>query len=98
MSTFQDFQASQRAQIGEKLTRGKGAGSMPAIGQSTAEESRTKLQLSLKIPIWCSLPQVWWRNKPGAAPVVAKSQRIWEPTVGVVTKPFALRAKKNDSG
>ena len=33
--------ASQKIQIGEKLTRGKGAGSMPSIGQSAAEEIRS---------------------------------------------------------
>ena len=40
--------ASQKIQIGEKLTRGKGAGSMPQIGQEAAEESRDEIAALLK--------------------------------------------------
>ena len=40
--------ASQKVQIGEKLTRGKGAGSMPAIGQSAAEESKDEIADALR--------------------------------------------------
>ncbi len=52
--------ASQKIQIGEKLTSGKGAGSMPQIGQEAAEESRDEIAKHFsRIRIWYLLLPAW---------------------------------------
>lgn len=80
-------------QIGEKLTKGLGAGAQPEIGQKAAEESAEELQAAVKgadmVFVTCGMGG---GTGTGAAPVVAKiakDQGIL--TVGVVTKPFNLR-------
>ena len=76
-------------QIGEKLTKGLGAGAQPEIGQKAAEESAEELQAAVKgadmVFVTCGMGG---GTGTGAAPVVAKiakDQGIL--TVGVVTKP-----------
>ena len=82
-------------QIGEKLTKGLGAGAQPEIGQKAAEESAEELSEVVKgadmIFVTCGMGG---GTGTGAAPVVAqiaKDQGIL--TVGVVTKPFKFEAK-----
>lgn len=82
-------------QIGEKLTKGLGAGAQPEIGQKAAEESIEELAAAIKgadmIFVTCGMGG---GTGTGAAPVVAqiaKEQGIL--TVGVVTKPFKFEAK-----
>lgn len=82
-------------QIGEKLTKGLGAGAQPEIGQKAAEESMEELASAVKgadmIFVTCGMGG---GTGTGAAPVVAqiaKEQGIL--TVGVVTKPFKFEAK-----
>ena len=82
-------------QIGEKLTKGLGAGAQPEIGQKAAEESAEELQAAVKgadmVFVTCGMGG---GTGTGAAPVVAKiakDQGIL--TVGVVTKPFRFEAK-----
>ena len=82
-------------QIGEKLTKGLGAGAQPEIGQKAAEESAEELAAVVKgadmIFVTCGMGG---GTGTGAAPVVAqiaKEQGIL--TVGVVTKPFKFEAK-----
>lgn len=82
-------------QIGEKLTKGLGAGAQPEIGQKAAEESAEELAAAVKgadmIFVTCGMGG---GTGTGAAPVVAqlaKEQGIL--TVGVVTKPFKFEAK-----
>lgn len=82
-------------QIGEKLTKGLGAGAQPEIGQKAAEESVEELSAAIKgadmIFVTCGMGG---GTGTGAAPVVAniaKEQGIL--TVGVVTKPFKFEAK-----
>ena len=82
-------------QIGEKLTKGLGAGAQPEIGQKAAEESAEELQAAVKgadmVFVTCGMGG---GTGTGAAPVVAKiakDQGIL--TVGVVTKPFKLDRK-----
>lgn len=82
-------------QIGEKLTKGLGAGAQPEIGQKAAEESAEELASAVKgadmIFVTCGMGG---GTGTGAAPVVAqiaKEQGIL--TVGVVTKPFKFEAK-----
>ena len=83
-------------QIGEKLTKGLGAGAKPEVGQSAAEESAEELAAAVKgadmVFVTCGMGG---GTGTGAAPVVAKiakDQGIL--TVGVVTKPFKFEAKQ----
>jgi cell division protein FtsZ len=82
-------------QIGEKLTKGLGAGAQPEIGQKAAEETSEEISAHLKgadmVFVTCGMGG---GTGTGAAPVVAKlakDQGIL--TVGVVTKPFKFEAK-----
>ena len=88
--------ASQKIQIGEKLTRGKGAGSMPAIGQNAAEESKDEIAALLKDTDMVFVTAgMGGGTGTGAAPVVAKiAKDMGILTVGVVTKPFAFEGKR----
>ncbi len=83
-------------QIGEKLTKGLGAGAQPEIGQKAAEESSEELASMVKgadmVFVTCGMGG---GTGTGAAPIVAgiaKEQGIL--TVGVVTKPFKFEAKQ----
>lgn len=83
-------------QIGEKLTKGLGAGAKPEIGAKAAEESAEELAAAIKgadmVFVTCGMGG---GTGTGAAPVVAKiakDQGIL--TVGVVTKPFKFEAKQ----
>lgn len=87
--------APKLIQIGEKLTKGLGAGAQPEVGQKAAEESAEELAAAVKgadmIFVTCGMGG---GTGTGAAPVVAqiaKEQGIL--TVGVVTKPFKFEAK-----
>lgn len=88
--------ASQKIQIGEKLTRGKGAGSMPAIGQNAAEESKDEIAALLKDTDMVFVTAgMGGGTGTGAAPVVAKiAKDMGILTVGVVTKPFGFEGKR----
>ncbi len=87
--------ASQKIQIGEKLTRGLGAGADPEIGRKAAEESRDTIAAALAGADMVFITAgMGGGTGTGAAPVVAacaKEQGIL--TVGVVTKPFAFEGK-----
>lgn len=87
--------ASTTIQIGEKLTKGLGAGAQPEIGQKAAEESAEELTQAIKgadmVFVTCGMGG---GTGTGAAPVVAKiSKDMGILTVGVVTKPFKFEAK-----
>ncbi len=82
-------------QIGEKLTKGLGAGANPEIGQAAAEESSEDISSAVKgadmVFVTCGMGG---GTGTGAAPVVAKIAREQGIlTVGVVTKPFKFEAK-----
>ena len=82
--------APKRMQIGEKLTRGLGAGAQPEIGQKAAEESRDDILDTLR-----GADMVFVTAGIGAAPVVAECAReIGALTVGVVTRPFSFEGMK----
>lgn len=96
--------ADQKIQIGEKLTKGLGAGADPVIGRGAAEESRDELEAIIKgadlVFVSCGLGG---GTGTGAAPVIAeiaKESNIL--TIGFVTKPFWFeghpRAKAADRG
>ena len=83
-------------QIGEKLTKGLGAGAQPEIGQKAAEESAEELAQAVKVAamvfVTCGMGG---GTRTGAAPVVAKiAKEQGILTVGVVTKPFKFEAKQ----
>lgn len=88
--------ASQKVQIGEKLTKGKGAGSKPDIGKSAAEESNDEIAALLKDTDMVFVTAgMGGGTGTGAAPVVAKiAKDLGILTVGVVTKPFAFEGKR----
>lgn len=82
-------------QIGEKLTKGLGAGARPEIGEKAAEENVEELTQALKgadmVFVTCGMGG---GTGTGAAPVVAKiAKDMGILTVGVVTKPFRFEAK-----
>lgn len=88
--------ATHKIQIGEKITRGKGAGSKPEIGQRAAEESRDEIIAALKGADMVFITAgMGGGTGTGAAPVVAQIAReMGILTVGIVTKPFAFEGQK----
>ncbi len=89
-------QAHQKIQIGEKSTRGKGAGSKPEVGQAAAEENREEIAALLKDTDMVFVTAgMGGGTGTGAAPIVAKiANDMGILTVAVVTKPFAFEGKK----
>ena len=88
--------APTRVQIGEKLTKGLGAGAQPEIGQKAAEESAEELQAAVKgadmVFVTCGMGG---GTGTGAAPVIAQiAKDMGILTVGVVTKPFRFEARQ----
>ena len=96
--------ASQRIQLGAKITQGLGAGSRPEIGRAAAEETIDQVIKSLEGAHMCFIAAgMGGGTGTGAAPVIAKAARdMGILTVGVVTKPFSFegsrRAKSADAG
>lgn len=83
-------------QIGEKLTKGLGAGAKPEIGAKAAEENAEDIQAALKgadmVFVTCGMGG---GTGTGAAPVIAKiAKGMGILTVGVVTKPFRFEARQ----
>lgn len=88
--------APNKIQIGEKLTKGLGAGANPEIGKKAAEESREQLGQSLQgadmVFITCGMGG---GTGTGAAPIIAEiAKEQGALTVGVVTKPFAFEGRR----
>ena len=88
--------ASQKVQIGEKNTQGRGAGSKPEVGAKAAEESRELIQATLRGADMVFITAgMGGGTGTGAAPIVAKVAReLGALTVGIVTKPFAFEGKR----
>ena len=87
--------APKLLQIGEKLTKGLGAGAKPEVGEKAAEESAEEIAAALEgadmVFVTCGMGG---GTGTGAAPVVAKiAKDMGILTVGVVTKPFRFEAK-----
>ena len=88
--------AETKVQIGEKLTKGLGAGGNPEVGQKSAEENLEDLQKFISgsdmVFITCGMGG---GTGTGAAPIIAKiAKDMGILTVGVVTKPFRFEGKK----
>ncbi len=90
--------ASQKIQIGEKLTKGLGAGAQPEIGEKAAEESREEIEAALKgADMVFVTAGMGGGTGTGAAPVVAKiAKDMGILTVGIVTKPFWFEGKTRE--
>ncbi len=92
---LQGCKAPMLLQIGEKLTKGLGAGAKPEIGEKAAEESAEEIAAALKgadmVFVTCGMGG---GTGTGAAPMVAKlAKEMGILTVGVVTKPFRFEAR-----
>lgn len=90
-------QAKIKIQIGEKLTKGLGAGGNPQIGQEAAEESREKIKEVLDGTDMVFITGgLGGGSCSGGAPVVARiaKDELGALTVGVVTKPFLFEGTK----
>ncbi|MBR7148354.1 MAG: cell division protein FtsZ, partial [Firmicutes bacterium] len=88
--------AETKIQIGEKLTRGLGAGANPEVGQKAAEENIDDLQKFISGADMVFITAgMGGGTGTGAAPVIAKAAKdMGILTVGVVTKPFTFEGKK----
>ncbi|MEG2337517.1 MAG: cell division protein FtsZ [Clostridium sp.] len=88
--------AGQKIQIGDKLTRGLGAGANPEIGEKAAQESREEIIQALKgADLVFITAGMGGGTGTGAAPVVAEiAKEMGILTVGVVTKPFAFEGRR----
>jgi cell division protein FtsZ len=88
--------AENRTQLGQKLTRGLGAGGNPVIGQKAAEESRNELQESLQgADLVFIAAGMGGGTGTGAAPILAEvAKEVGALTVGIVTKPFGFEGRK----
>ena len=88
--------ASVKVQLGSKLTKGRGAGADPEIGQRAAEESKDEIANALKGSQMVFITAgMGGGTGTGAAPVVAEIAReLGVLTVGVVTKPFSFEGRR----
>ena len=91
--------APSRLQIGQKLTRGLGAGGNPAIGQKAAEESRDEIATALEgADLVFITAGMGGGTGTGAAPIVAEiAKEMGALTVGVVTRPFIFEGRRRTS-
>ena len=92
---LQICKAPTAIQIGEKLTKGLGAGAQPEVGEKAAEESEELITNAIKgadmVFVTCGMGG---GTGTGAAPVIARiAKDLGILTVGVVTKPFRFEAK-----
>lgn len=88
--------ANKKIQIGEKLTRGLGAGADPNIGKCSAEESKAEIAEALKgADMVFVTAGMGGGTGTGAAPIVAEtSKEMGILTVAVVTKPFPFEGRR----
>ena len=88
--------ATVKVQLGSKLTKGRGAGADPEIGQRAAEESKDEIANALKGSQMVFITAgMGGGTGTGAAPVVAEIAReLGVLTVGVVTKPFSFEGRR----
>ncbi len=88
--------SEQKLQIGDKLTRGLGAGANPEVGKKAAEESREFITNSLRSADMVFVTAgMGGGTGTGAAPVIAElAKESGALTVGVVTRPFTFEGRK----
>jgi len=88
--------AEQKVQLGEKITKGLGAGANPDIGARAAEENRNEILETLKGADMVFITAgMGGGTGTGAAPIVAEiAKELGILTVGIVTKPFTFEGRK----
>ncbi len=88
--------ATQKIQIGEKVTHGKGAGSKPEMGQKAADESREAIAAAIRGSDMVFITAgMGGGTGTGAAPIVAEiAHDMGILTVGIVTKPFDFEGRR----
>jgi len=88
--------ASKRFQMGQKLTRGLGAGGNPAIGQKAAEESRDDIAAAVEgADLVFITAGMGGGTGTGAAPIIAEvAKEAGALTVGIVTRPFTFEGRR----
>jgi cell division protein FtsZ len=88
--------ANRRLQLGQKLTRGLGAGGNPSIGQKAAEESREEIAAAIECADLVFITAgMGGGTGTGAAPIVAEvAKEMGALTVGVVTRPFTFEGRR----
>ncbi len=93
---LQISRAGARIQIGEKITRGLGAGADPNVGAQSAEESKSEIAEALRgADMVFVTAGMGGGTGTGAAPTVAAcAKEMGILTIGVVTKPFTFEGKK----
>lgn len=93
---LEESKAGTKIQIGEKLTRGLGAGANPEIGECSAEESKAEIAEALKGADMVFITSgMGGGTGTGATPVIADiSKGMGILTVAVVTKPFPFEGKR----
>jgi len=93
---LRESMAQEKIQIGNKLTRGLGAGANPDVGRDAANEDRDKIQKSIKGADMVFITAgMGGGTGTGAAPIVAEIAKENNALVlGVVTKPFSVEGKK----
>ncbi len=93
---LRDSLAPTKVQIGNKLTKGLGAGADPEIGREAANEDRDKIQKALKSADMVFITAgMGGGTGTGAAPIVAElAKELDALVVGVVTKPFRVEGKR----
>ncbi len=93
---LQTSKANTKIQIGEKITRGLGAGANPDIGAQSAEESKAEISEVLRgADMVFVTAGMGGGTGTGAAPIVATTAKeMGILTIGVVTKPFTFEGKK----
>ena len=94
--TLAATQAPKQIAIGERTTKGKGAGANPAVGKQAAEESTEEITDALKGADMVFITAgMGGGTGTGAAPVVARLAHEMDIlTIGIVTKPFAFEGKR----
>lgn len=95
-AALRNSKATSKIQIGTKLTRGRGAGNKPEIGQRSAEENREEIQSALKDADMIFITAgMGGGTGTGAAPVIAEIAKGMDIlTVAVVTKPFLFEQQQ----
>ena len=93
---LQVSKAKTKIQIGEKITRGLGAGANPDVGAQAAEESKAEVAEVLRgADMVFVTAGMGGGTGTGAAPIVAQAAKeMGILTIGVVTKPFKFEGKK----
>lgn len=96
IQALKNSKATEKIQIGSKLTHGLGAGAKPEIGEASAQESRDEIAEVIKDADMVFITAgMGGGTGTGAAPVVAQiAQEMEKLTVAVVTKPFKFEGPK----